>query len=162
MKKIVAKIVCLSGIFIADIAIAKAFIPAEIPKKEYLKMKSDCKIQSEKDLKQINSYGINDVKLNWLTMRCINSAAEIYIYNNDNAGKTPELVYEEALNKVNTRIDELKDKTDDFSKAKVTCYNYLNLSMSFAIATQDQDFVNRAIISYYISAKNDCNKKNYY
>ena len=86
----------------------------------------------------------------------------IYIYNKDNPGKTEEQVYEETSNKVSARLDELVEKTDEESTNKYNCLLHLNLSMRFANATQDLDFIKRAIISYYISAKNDCEKGRYY
>ncbi len=162
MKKLIIKILCISGLVSANVSFAKGFIPKEIVEKDYLKIKSDCKIQAEKDLKQLKSYGNNNVNSRWLTLHCIKSAAEIYIYNKDNPGKTEEQVYEETSNKVSARLDELVEKTDEESTNKYNCLLHLNLSMRFANATQDLDFIKRAIISYYISAKNDCEKGRYY
>ncbi|MGY3805271.1 hypothetical protein ACWNT8_14500 [Pigmentibacter ruber] len=162
MKLKTPKLFLIISLFVNNSIYANQNTENEISISELDTIKANCLAKNSSHMDQIRGFGKFNIQSEWLLRFCINNAIEIKIYNNDNLNKNVKEVYETTFFKIQDRINYLQNFDDNESQVKLKCFQNLNNSMYFSVATKDPDFIKRALISYYMSAKNDCVKRNYY
>ncbi|WGL60584.1 hypothetical protein QEJ31_03080 [Pigmentibacter sp. JX0631] len=162
MKLKFPKLFVFFPLLFSNVVYANNITESEITSEELENIKTNCRAKNSSQMEQIRGFGKFNIQSEWLLRYCINNAIEVSIYKKDNLNKQDSEVFVNTFYKIQERLNYLENILDVESQKRLLCYQNLNKSMVLAFNTKDQDFINRAIISYYINTKNDCEKKSYY